>query len=527
MLRCVVQSKTVVRLRPRFSADKMALGNALEFAFAMTHTLRNRILGTIRRHDMMRAGDRVAVGVSGGADSVALLVLLECLREELGIQLLVTHFNHQLRGTESDEDARFVAALATERGLAFVTGQADVAGIARREGRNLEDAARRLRYGFFHSLVETGRACRVAIAHTADDQAETVLAHLIRGTGSAGLAGIYPVVGSVVRPLLEIRRGELRDYLRHCGQTWREDSTNEDTTRTRARIRKRLLPLLEADFQPSIVQRLTSLAELCREEEAFWVAATENWLDKYGRAGNESVEFPAAQLLAPAPEPANREGGRSQASQLAFSRRIVRRVYERVRGEGGGLSSHHVEEVLRFAAESSSGQRIELSGHIDVMREFNDLVFCKRTEGKQSDPGSDRIHTGAHYRYPVEWRKTGESKIEIAEIGVLLHLKLIDWPPPPSETKGLGEVLDAERLCAPLEIRNWQPGDAYRPRGHRRIRKVKEMFQRQKVAGRERTGFPVLTCGGEIIWGRGLPVAAQYAARAGSKLGLVIAEEAL
>src|ERR1700731_3200204 len=238
----------------------------------MRRTLQLRVLETIARHAMIRSGDRIGVAVSGGADSVALLRLLAELRAQLGIQLYVLHFHHQLRGAAADEDELFVAHLAREFGFDFVADRADVAGEARRNGWNLEDAGRRLRYEFFASAAASRGLNRVAVAHTADDQAETVLAHLLRGTGLAGLAGIYPVAGLIIRPLLEIRREELRDYLSVLGQSWREDATNQDTTRMRARIRHRLLPLLQQDFDPSSVTRLARLAGSAREEEAFWRA---------------------------------------------------------------------------------------------------------------------------------------------------------------------------------------------------------------------------------------------------------------
>ncbi len=201
---------------------------------------------------MLEPGDRLGVAVSGGADSVALLRLLERLRDDLGITLVVAHFNHSLRAAESEGDAEFVEQLARTRGLEIITDREDVAAEAQRQGRNLEDMARQLRYAFFEGVVAEGRATHIAVAHTADDQAETVLAHLIRGTGLTGLAGIYPVAGAVVRPLLGTRREELRKYLRAVGQQWREDSTNRDTRRMRARIREQLLPLLERDFSPAI-----------------------------------------------------------------------------------------------------------------------------------------------------------------------------------------------------------------------------------------------------------------------------------
>ncbi len=201
----------------------------------MRTLLEQSVLASIRASRRIVPGDRVGVAVSGGGDSLALLRLLDVLRGDLGITLLVVHFNHGLRGAESDQDASFVAEVARTHKFEFILGGEGVAKIASQNGWNLEDAGRRLRYVFFRRLVEDGRATRIAVAHTADDQAETVLAHILRGTGPAGLGGIHPAIGPVVRPLLEVRREEIRSYLREVGQTWCEDSTNKDLLRTRAR----------------------------------------------------------------------------------------------------------------------------------------------------------------------------------------------------------------------------------------------------------------------------------------------------
>src|SRR5580704_4510203 len=205
----------------------------------MRTPLEQRVLEFIRQSRMIAAGDRVGVAVSGGADSVGLFRLLESLRDELGVTLLAIHFDHMLRGQESDADARFVAELAQASGVEYFSARASVRAEAKRTGANLEDAARRLRYAFFARALREDRATRIAVAHTADDQAETVLGHVMRGTGLTGLAGIYPVVelsggGTFVRPLLAARRQELRDYLQSRGQMWREDATNLDETRLRA-----------------------------------------------------------------------------------------------------------------------------------------------------------------------------------------------------------------------------------------------------------------------------------------------------
>jgi tRNA(Ile)-lysidine synthase len=230
---------------------------------------------TISRFALLRPGEHLGVAVSGGADSVALALLLQQEQHQLGIRLSLLHFNHQLRGSESEADFSFVRDFAAAQDLELFAAGEDVAAYARRQRCNLEEAGRRLRYAFFADLVSAGRVTRVATAHTADDQAETVLAQIARGTGPAGLAGIYPVAGPVVRPLLELRREELRDFLCSRGQRWREDHTNLDESRLRARIRRRLMPLLQADFHPAIVTHLAAMAEFARQDEAFWHALVE------------------------------------------------------------------------------------------------------------------------------------------------------------------------------------------------------------------------------------------------------------
>ena len=322
------------------------------------HELAERVLGHIRREELLRAGDRVGVAVSGGIDSVALLRLLIELRQELGLVLSVVHFNHRLRGVESDADQEFVAGLAREHGLEFYLGSGDVAQLAAQEGSGVEAAARELRYGFFQELLGAGglegsdsseakaqdsessnrsaestappksfpqglkpkssaelygtaeampfpipptaeavpfqrqnhaRALdKIATGHTLDDQAETVLMRVIRGTGLRGLGGIYPRIlveredeeghGEIVRPLLRIRRAELERYLVDLKQPWREDSTNADSKFTRNRVRKLVLPLLEREFNPAVVESLAELAEIARDEEDYWENEISGWL---------------------------------------------------------------------------------------------------------------------------------------------------------------------------------------------------------------------------------------------------------
>src|SRR5690348_12026561 len=222
---------------------------------------------------LLRQGMRVAVAVSGGADSVALLRALIEAAPEIGLVLSVAHLHHGIRGADADADADFVAVLAAEHGLAFHRKDVDAPAVARTKRESLEEAARNLRYQWFDELLSSGLADAVATAHTLDDQAETVLHKLLRGAWTEGLSGIHPVLnrpkGVVLRPLLGIRRAEIEAWLSQIGQSWREDLTNADTVYTRNRLRHELLPALAA-YNPRIYAHLADLATLAREEEAYW-----------------------------------------------------------------------------------------------------------------------------------------------------------------------------------------------------------------------------------------------------------------
>src|SRR5207249_805137 len=234
-----------------------------------------------------------------------------------------------------------------------------VAKKAKKERANLEDAARRARYDYFRSLAQSGACTRIAVAHTADDQAETVLAHLLRGTGLTGLGGIHPVAGRVIRPLLNVRRSELRRFLRAQKQTWREDATNRDTKRMRARIRKKLLPLIEKQFQPAIVEHLAALAELAREDEAFLDAIAEERASLLVQENDERARIGVDDLFrARKKKEFNTENtGDTEKTERAkaLSKRIVRRIVEGIKPRHGQLGAAHVEAVLQLARGRQSG----------------------------------------------------------------------------------------------------------------------------------------------------------------------------
>ena len=480
---------------------------------------------------MLQPGDRVGAAVSGGADSVAMLLLLLELREKLGIVLSVVHFNHNLRGGISDADEKFVAKLAAKHGLPFHVGRGHVAAKAKREKLNLEDAARRARYEYFAQLVEQGHVTRVAVAHTADDQAETVLAHILRGTGLAGLGGIHPVAGHIVRPLLETRRADLRAYLRSKKQTWREDATNQDTARTRARIRKKLLPLLEREFQAGVVEHLSSLAELARADEQFLHTLAHSCCHALTKQEDQEARIAVADVLQPLANAAFTTAATVSAATNAeldggekfdaLSKRMLRILVAQSKTKAGQISAAHIAALLDLARRGHSGKSLQLPGGAEVRREREQLVF--RSAGTATKTRSLNP-LGRVFEHHIELRGR-DAAVRVAELGCVFRFRVIDWPPQRGETNTIGAVLDRDRLQFPLVLRNWLPGDRLQPVGRRTAHKLKRLLNEQRISRWQRDGWPVLTSGEALVWARGFPVAAQFSANERTRAGMVIEEE--
>jgi tRNA(Ile)-lysidine synthase len=539
------------------------------------HSLAQRVLSHIRQQELLHAGDRVGVAVSGGIDSVALLRLLLELSDELGVVLSIVHFNHKLRGAESDEDERFVADLARAHDLEFQVDGDDVAQVAAEEGISVETAARELRYGFFRYLLGENREKsplppqpdrggvpgttpaidRILTAHTLDDQAETVLMRMIRGAGMKGLGGIHPrieveddggeICGEIMRPLLVFRHRELQQYLTEIGQPWREDSTNADNHFTRNRVRKLLVPLLEKEFNPSVAESLTELAEIARGEEDYWENEVSGWMGtavhwfepewaRQNGAGLVQIET-GPQGISDADD--NSSGAPALRSRIesptwlvmnasvdrvwflselvAVQRRLVKAIGEQA---GIPLEFKHIEEIVHFAAGNDSredGSRKEISLPLGwrVVRERDALLFLT------PDLRETQTASGYDYELPVPGR------IAIWQAGLAIEARRIS-----SAGEGAGynpeHLLDAESLPGPLRVRNWHPGDRFWPAHSKAPKKIKELLQERRVTQPERGLWPVVVYGNEIVWMRGFPVPDKLRARPGRQ-AILIADERL
>jgi len=493
------------------------------------HPLTQKVRDHIRRVELVKPGDRLGVAVSGGADSVALLRLLLELRSEIGIVLSVVHFNHKLRGAESDADEKFVAALARDSSVDFHASRGDVSAEAAANRLSIETAAREMRYAFFRSLLiappeGSRRPDKIATGHTLDDQAETVLMRILRGTGTRGLSGIRPVVdlqdedeeefvGEVIRPLLTIRRNELEQFLRDVGQTWREDSSNRDPKHTRNRVRHLLLPLLEREFNPAATTGLAELAEIARGDEDYWDNEISGWMGtaihwtepSWAPSAGEPQGLVQVHPFNPELQKRMQEPGPLVmnasvdllwlvSEPLAVQRRAIKAVSDLA---GFPLEFKHVEEILRFAAEEdNSGKQLSVPLGWKVVREPGALNFVTpdlRTE--------ERIPSD--YEYPL----TLPGRAIVPEAGIVVEAVRVPCVHDSADYNG-DRLLNPSSVSKALAVRNWRPGDRFWPVHTKAPKKIKELLQERHVRGPERRLWPVVVSGDEIVWVRGFPAPA-------------------
>jgi len=428
---------------------------------------------------LFKPGLRLAVGLSGGADSVALLRALAGRSAELGLVLHAAHLHHGLRGEEADGDLAFARALAAELGLPFHEAHVDVAAAAKARGETVEEAARRLRYGWFRQLMVAGEIEAVATAHTRDDQAETVLAKFLRGAWTEGLGGIHPVVaypeGRILRPLLSVTRVEIEAYLAALGQGWREDSSNRHLTFTRNRIRHELLPLLEG-WNPRLREHLSQMAEWARDEEACWQAEVARIAPQLllpgrpvrggGRAAKDGLSIDVIRLAALAP---------------ALQRRLLRFAAEQL---GAKIDFPATEFLRALALTGKAGQRRELAQGLRAERSHRELRLVAAAAEQQVNSA-------------VEF--TAVNPGVVSGFGLRLQIEVA----PPASSAAQNENSSGGKVAT---LRNWLPGDRVHLRYSSGPRKVKEVLERLRVTGSGRALWPVLEVEGRIVWLRGVEV---------------------
>ena len=433
--------------------------------------LLERVRETIERHDMLRPGDTVLVAVSGGIDSVVLLDVLRRLAAELELSLHVAHLDHGLRDASAD-DARFVERLATEWSLPYHASRLDPETLVAHHKHGREGAAREARYAYLRSAARHIGADRIALGHTANDQAETILQRLARGTGIAGLQGIAPVRRSLIRPLLHVTRTEVQTYAHDRGLPWRVDESNADLSYARNRIRHRILPELETINPRAIdaILRAASHAVAADEVATFLVSAEWSAVCEDEAEGRLTLRRTALAAYPP-----------------AVRSLLLREAARRIRGDLTGLALPHIDKAKDLITQQAAHGELSLPGvHVRVQ---GDEIRFSRSAEPVTEPWSIPVDVG---------------DTTIAEPPMRLRLEIVDDPPTvPSENRWR-ETADADRVAFPLELRSRRDGDRFAPFGLGTEIKLKDFLINEHVPYFDRDRLPLLCDRERIVWAVGV-----------------------
>ncbi|WP_159888028.1 tRNA lysidine(34) synthetase TilS [Paenibacillus puerhi] len=462
-------------------------------------TLRTKVERLIREESLLAEGDGVVVAVSGGPDSVALLHLLFALSASWGWTLTAAHVDHGYRGEESAEEAAFVERLAQQLGVGFRLRKLDMPGYLARYGGNSQAAARARRYEFLLETAREADARRVALAHHADDQAETVLMRILRGTGLTGLTGIplkrMEQETELVRPLLRIYKAELIQYCRDLSLEYRIDSSNLDTKYFRNQIRLDVLPYLSR-YQERLPESLNRLAEMAGAEDDLLQSLTQELLDEHVAVASGEISWSASWFA---------------TLHVALQRRLIKLILSYLALEPECADYQRIEQIRSAAVRTQGANlRLQLDSSLMLSREYDRVML------------HTMVLPPVPYTYEVS---EGQTELAITETGVWMRLYWLERENlvPVCPEGAMSEVFDVVDMSFPLVIRSRLPGDRMSVYGLNGSKKVKDMFIDAKVPARLRERIPIITDSqGRILWLPGVRRSSHAMVRAESERRLVI-----
>ena len=442
--------------------------------------IRAKVRAWVERYALLPQDGNIVAACSGGPDSLALVAMLDELRHELHFSLFVAHFDHGLRGEASTQDAAFVRHFCTERGLPFFCGDADVRTEALFCGGSIEEVARRLRYNFLFRIAEEVGGALVATGHHRDDQAETVLLNLVRGSGGRGLGAMRPQRDHIIHPFLCLTHAEIETYCREQRLQPRQDDSNSDVEFRRNRVRHELLPFLKRRFSGAVTDTLCRTADILAEEQDFLRSHVERHLPEWAVCGKNGYHLNL---------------GVFSQLHVAVQRTLILNLLEKLRGEAFGISFTHVEQVRTLFLQAEGSRRIDLPGKCQARKSYQDLFVEWTPSGSQS---ADKKFRGNNAQV-ITLSCPGETRL--TEFGVVLRCKVCADPLPFSERLGPTRVaFDREALSLPLTVRRRLPGDRLHLLGASGSSKLKKVLIDLKIPAEQREMVPIVCDSAGILW---------------------------
>lgn len=452
-----------------------------------------KVLETIEKYSMLQKGDKVIVAVSGGPDSMSLLHILFTIKEKFGITICAAHINHCLRGEEADRDEEFTGNFCRANGIDFYSKRIDINKKAEDEGVSLESAGREARYEFFEELKNKLNAQKIALAHNANDQAETVLMRIFRGTGAEGLEGIRPVRDKIfIRPLIKVSRDEIEEYCRDNNIQPRIDKTNLETIYTRNKIRLELIPYLKKNFNEDVIGAINRLSEMVSADNAY---IEEEVLNKY----KTYCRYDGQKLII-VKEAFNQK--------YAVITRIIRNALNNLTGSIYNLERVHIDEIICLE-KNQTGKTAVLPDGLRVENVYGDIQIYNSTYLKENFIDNDE-----NREYSV---KTGEKiYMDFFDITVAARIKNPDSDIDFKEKKYV-KYFDLDKIKGDITIRSRKNGDIFSPLGLMGTKKLKNIFIDMKIPRQYRDKIPLLCFGDNIAWIIGYQISEKYKLDADTK----------
>ena len=439
--------------------------------------LLTKVKNTISKYQLLDSGDKVLVGVSGGPDSIALVHILKQVATEYNLQLHIAHLDHCLRGLESTADAEFVKQIASQLKIAITTVSRQVKNYQQQHNLSLEDAARQVRYDFFLDLLKELNFDKLALGHHANDQAETILMKFLRGSGLKGLGGMEPKKSQIIRPLIELKKEEIKQYCIDHNLKWRIDSTNQEKICLRNKVRLDLLPQLKEEYNQNLINNLNQMGQILRDEDDFLrIETRERLLEIIINSSNHKLVIDKGKFL---------------DLHVALQRRIIREIYKRLTSSYEDLYFANVQEVMQLIKSKSTGVQKGLPGKVLVKLSYQQIIFMLPAAEKEID----------FFFYQL---KAGE-KVEMPELDIIVNTKVLtsDYPWRQELSAENKVFFDLDKIGDTFKIRQRRSGDSFQPLGMSGTKKLKDFFIDQKIPRSKRDETPIFVTATGNVFGVG------------------------
>lgn len=437
----------------------------------MVIKMEERVINNILKYKLIKEKENIVVGVSGGPDSMALLYLLMEAKKQIDFNIIVAHINHGVRGKDALEDELFVEKKAKELGLTYKSKTVDMIGYGQEKGISSEEAGRELRYGFFREILSTLGGGKIAVAHNMNDQAETLLMRILRGTGIDGLRGMDFIVGDIIRPILNISREDIETYIEEKHIDTVLDKTNLMPIYTRNKIRLELIPYIEENFNPNIITTLWRLSQTSSLDSNFLSKYTEEKYDYLLKS-----EYRDCIIL---------DGHKFNMEDISIRHRIIRKSLEKIIGDLQGFGEQHISSIIELFQSCETGKEVHLPYNIIGKVDYEDFKIYK----SHLNPDKD-------FEYDLNLGYN-----EFDNIGYDIDVKIIPIESIDFKNKQNNiRYFDYDKIQGKLYIRNRRNGDRFIPFGMQGSKKLKDYFIDEKISRDLRNKIPLIVDEENILW---------------------------